>query len=110
MTMNAVIRQIAKRDFLAGAVCRVWWVLKGYFWTKREQVFLEPGSMAPFGQTLVGFVGFEGFTDRRSASKCFAQATDMHPTGTHINSNLRYPKRTTYKAYKLVFIGGFVGS
>ena len=57
-----------------------------------------------------GFVGFGGFADRRSASKCFANGTGLLPAGTHTNSNLRYPKRTTYKAYKLVFIGGFVGS
>ena len=64
----------------------------------------------PGGRHLVGFVGFEGFTDRQSASQRFAQVASLHPAGTHTNSNLRYPKRTTYKAYKLVFIGGFVGS
>ena len=93
------------------AICRVWWVLGGYFWTKREPVKKTGASSKtcwPSG--LVGFVGFEGFTNRRSASKCFAQGTGLHPAGTHTNSNLRYPKRTTYKAYKLVFIGGFVGS
>jgi len=69
-----------------------------------------PSTKSPNRSAHGGFVGFEGFTDRRSASKCFAKGTGLCPAGTHTNSNLKYPKRTTYKAYKLVFSGGFVGS
>lgn len=57
-----------------------------------------------------GFVGFGGFTNRQSTRQRFAHDASLPPTETHTNSNLKYPKSTTYKAYKLVFFGGFVGS
>jgi hypothetical protein len=52
------------------ALGRVWWVLRGFFPTKREPMQKQQADSEiskPGG--LVGFVGFGGFTDRRSASK-----------------------------------------
>ncbi|KRA09797.1 hypothetical protein ASD75_10150 [Acidovorax sp. Root568] len=55
---------------------------EGFFSDKtRANGNKQPRQVSAF-DCLVGFVGFEGFTDRRSASKCFAQGTGLHPAGT----------------------------
>ncbi len=53
----------------------VWWVLRGFFPTKREQVEnRRAGLKLRVPDAEVGFVGFEGFTDCPSARKFFCVA------------------------------------